>query len=86
MAQPWVLQAAMVVSEMKDRLSPNIAPPMTEPMHRGREKPEALDTATAMGTIKVMVPQEVPIAVDTKQAAMNSTATEVQAGVMDSRK
>ena len=36
-AQPCPLQAAMVVSEMKLRLSPNIAPPMTEPMHSGRE-------------------------------------------------
>ena len=71
---------------MKDRLSPNMAPPMTAPTHRGRGKPETLDTAAAMGVIRVMVPTEVPIAVDTKQAAMNSTATEAQAGVTDSRK
>ena len=86
MAQPWVLQAAIVVSEMKDRLSPNMAPPMTEPMHKGREKPDTSDTATAMGVMRVMVPTEVPMAVDTKQAATNSTAAEAQAGVTDSRK
>ena len=33
----------------------------------------------AMGVIRVMVPVEVPIAVDTKQAATNRTATEAQA-------
>ena len=84
--QPWVLQAAMVVSEIKDRLSPNIAPPMTEPTHRAMEKPDTLDTAAAMGVIRVMVPTEVPMAVDTKQEATNSTAAEAQAGVTDSRK
>ena len=36
-AQPCPLQAAMVVSEMKLRLSPNIAPPMTDAIHSGRE-------------------------------------------------
>ena len=85
-SQPWVEQAAMVVSEMKDRLSPNMAPPMTVPTHRGRDNPDTWDTATAMGVIRVMVPVEVPIAVDTKQAATNRTATEAQAGAMDSRK
>ena len=85
-SQPCVLQAAMVVSEMKLRLSPNMAPPMTEPMQSGREKPETLETATAMGTISVIVPQEVPMAVETKQEATNSTATAVHAGVTESRK
>ena len=33
----WPKQAAMVVSEMKLRLSPNIAPPMTDATHSGRE-------------------------------------------------
>ena len=31
----------MVVSEMNDRLSPNMAPPMTEATHSGRLNPEA---------------------------------------------
>ena len=82
--QPWPWQAAMVVSEMNDRLSPNMAPPMTEPTHRGRLKPEAADTATAMGVMSVMVPTEVPMEMDTKQLTTNSTATENSAGMMDS--
>ena len=35
----------MVVSEMKERLSPNMAPPMTDATQRAREKPEVSDTA-----------------------------------------
>lgn len=35
----------MVVSEMNDRLSPNMAPPMTEATHSGRLNPEAAATA-----------------------------------------
>ena len=83
---PWVEQAAMVVSEIKLRLSPNIAPPMTEAMHSGRSKPESADTATAMGASRVMVPTEVPMAMDTKHATTNSTATASFTGAMDSRK
>ncbi len=84
--QPWPLQAAMVVSEMKERLSPNMAPPTTEPTHRARSKPEAVDTAAAMGVMRVMVPTEVPMAQETKQLMMNSTTTAKRAGKMDSRK
>ena len=86
MAQPWPLQAAMVVSEMKERLSPNMAPPITVPTQRGREKPEAADTATAMGVMRVMVPTEVPMAVDTKALTTKITATAKRAGMMDSKK
>lgn len=58
----------MVVSDIKERLSPNIAPPITEPIQSGRPKPDASDTAAAIGTISVMVPTDVPIAIDTKHA------------------
>ena len=85
-SQPCVLQAAMVVSEMNERLSPNIAPPMTEPMHSARWNPDAFATATAMGTISVIVPQDVPMAVETKHETMNSTATANRAGICASRK
>ena len=85
-SQPCVLQAAMVVSEMNDRLSPNIAPPMTEPMHSGRLKPDVRATAIAMGTISVMVPQEVPMAVETKHETTNRTATANRAGMCASMK
>ena len=76
----------MVVSEMKDRLSPNMAPPTTLPVHSAVSKPDAWATSNAMGMMRVMVPTEVPIAVETKQATTNSTATASFAGVMDKRK
>ena len=74
----------MVVSEMNDRLSPNMAPPITEATHKGRLNPEAADTATAMGVMSVMVPTDVPMESDTKQLTTNSTATEYSAGMTDS--
>ena len=74
----------MVVSEMNDRLSPNIAPPMTEATHRGRLNPEAAETATAMGVISVIVPTDVPMEMDTKQLTTKSTATAYSAGMTDS--
>ena len=70
-----------MVSEMKERLSPNIAPPMTEATQNARSKPDALETAAAIGTRSVIVPTEVPIATDTKHATTNKTATENLAGI-----
>ena len=55
-------------------------------MHRGMGNPEALETATAMGVSRVIVPTLVPIAVDTKQAATNRTATANSAGIRESIK
>ena len=86
MSQPCPLQAAMVVSEMKDRLSPNMAPPTTVPTHRATLYWDAWATSTAMGAIKVMVPTEVPMAVETKQATTNSTATANRGGIRSSIK
>ena len=86
MAQPCPLQAAMVVSEIKERLSTNMAPPITAPTHRGTPKPEAEATLTAMGVMRVMVPTLVPMAVETKQDTTNSTATANRAGIMESMK
>ena len=76
----------MVVSDIKERLSPNIAPPITEPIQSGRPKPDASDTAAAIGTISVMVPTDVPIAIDTKHATTKSTITANLAGISDSMK
>lgn len=83
--QPWPLQAAMVVSEMKERLSPNMAPPMTVAMHRGTEYPEAAATDRAMGVMRVMVPTLVPMARETKQLMTKRTPTASLAGKMDRR-
>ena len=41
---------------------------------------------TAMGTMSVMVPTLVPMAVETKQLTTNSTATENWGGIMESMK
>jgi len=71
---------------MKDRLSPNIAPPTTLPAHSAVSKPEAWATSRAMGVMRVMVPTEVPMAVETKQATTNSTATANRAGIRLSMK
>ena len=59
---------------------------MTAPTQNGRSNPDAADTATAIGVSKVIVPTEVPIATDTKQATTNSTATENRAGISASIK
>ena len=80
-SQPCPLQAAIVVSEIKERLSPNMAPPITEATQNARLNPDAVETAAAIGVRSVMVPTEVPIATDTKQATTNSTATENLAGI-----
>ena len=63
-----------------------MAPPMTEAMHSGREKPEALATETAIGVISVIVPTEVPIERETKQLTRNKTTTENLAGIRDKMK
>ena len=80
------MQAAIVVSDIKERLSPNIAPPITEPTQSARSKPDASDTAAAIGAISVIVPTDVPMAVDTKHATTKSTATANLAGISDSIK
>ena len=59
---------------------------MTEPTQSARSNPEASETAAAIGAINVIVPTEVPIAVDTKHATTNNTATENLAGISESMK
>ena len=76
----------IVVSEINERLSPNIEPPITEPIQSAISNPDALDTDTAIGVINVIVPTDVPMATDTKQATTNNTATENLAGISDNMK
>ena len=75
-----------MVSEINERLSPNMAPPITDATQSGSEKPEASATAAEIGTISAIVPQEVPMAVETKQETAKSTATAKRAGISDSIK
>lgn len=58
---PCVLVAAMVVSEIMDRLSPNIDPPMAAPTTRVVFRPPALASPSAIGVTAVTVPTEVPV-------------------------
>ena len=79
---PWVLVAAIVVSEMNDRLSPKNEPPtIIAVMNAGLETiPEAPPAASssaipaAIGTKATIVPTLVPIDIEMKQEAMNSPA------------
>ena len=59
---------------------------MTVPTQSGREKPQVVDIATAMGVISVIVPTDVPIAVETKQLTTKSTKTANCGGTIESRK
>ena len=83
-SQPCPLQAAIVVSEIKERLSPNIAPPITDATQNASSNPDAAETADAIGTRSVIVPTDVPIATETKQATTNNTATAYLAGIRES--
>ena len=80
-AHPCPLQAAIVVSDMNDRLSPNSAPPTTIATIQGIEQPVCVEMAEAMGVRATIVPTEVPIESEVKQAAKkipagrNSTGT-----------
>ena len=74
-SQPWVRTAAMVVSEIMDRLSPNMAPEATAAMQSTMSKPVAWLMDTAKGARAEMVPVEVPMDRDTKQAIRNRPAT-----------
>ena len=85
-SHPCPLQAAIVVSDMKERLSPNMEPPITDATQSAWEKPDVCETAAAIGVRRVIVPTEVPIAVETKHATTNRTATANRAGMIDSIK
>ena len=74
MEHPCVRVAAMVVSEMNDRLSPKNAPPTTMATIHSVSHPVWAAIAEAMGTRATMVPTDVPTDMDVKQAAMKRPA------------
>ena len=80
-SQPWVRVAAMVVSEIMDKLSPNMAPPTQAPSSRGMLRPLFSATPTTMGTMVVMVPMEVPVAVPMKAEITNTPAVRSWTGI-----
>ena len=65
----------MVVSEIKERLSPNIEPLTTVPTHSAVPNPDPFATATAIGVMRVIVPTEVPMAMETNALTTNNTMT-----------
>jgi hypothetical protein len=54
----------MVVSEIIERLSPNIEPPSKAPEISGNEAPLLSANVTAIGPKATIAPTEVPVAVD----------------------
>ena len=78
----WVLVAAIVVSEMNERLSPKNAPPTIIPVMNGAlanvpdTPPVASSSAipAATGTRATMVPTLVPMDIDMKHEAMKRPA------------
>ena len=79
---PWVLVAAMVVSDMNERLSPKNAPPTIMAVMKGvlertpdapvRASSSAIPAAT--GTRATIVPTLVPMDMEMKHAARKSPA------------
>lgn len=59
----------MVVSDMNDRLSPNMAPLTTTPSIRASGIPVLSAIPTATGAKATIVPTDVPTEMDMKQAA-----------------
>ena len=70
----WDLVAAMVVSEIMERLSPNIAPPTTAATVIGRLKLPFAATPAAIGMTAEIVPMEVPVAVPMNAEMMKRPA------------
>ena len=64
----------MVVSEMKERLSPKNAPPTTIATIHATSQPICAARVVTTGVSATMVPTDVPIDSDTKQLAMNIPA------------
>ena len=81
--QPCDVVAAMVVSEMKDRLSPKKAPPTTTPTYNGRLSPVAVASPAAMGTRATMHPTLVPMAMLTKHVVRNRPGSSMPPGTTD---
>ena len=85
-SHPCVFTAAIVVSEIIDRLSPNIAPHTTAATQIAIENPVCLLIPTAIGASAVIVPTEVPIDTEIKHPIINRPATAKCGGIRESPK
>ena len=83
---PCVLTDAMVVSEIIDKLSPNIAPDTTAPIQIATGKLVSLAIPTAIGAKAVIVPIDVPIDMDIKHPIKNRPTIMYFAGSIDNPK
>ena len=81
MAQSKALVAAMVVSLMKERLSPKKAPPTMMAAMKASENPASCAMPVAMGTRATMVPTLVPTDIEMKQAVKKSPAKSIEPGI-----
>ena len=72
MLHSWVRVAAIVVSEMNDRLSPKKDPPTITATIIGVSRPVLWAMPSATGVSATIVPTEVPTASEMKQPARNS--------------
>ena len=82
-SQPCVRTAAIVVSEIIDRLSPNMAPHTTAPMQMAKGNPVCCETPRAMGASAVIVPIDVPMEREIKHPITNSPGTINWGGITD---
>lgn len=73
--------AAIVVSEIIDKLSPNIDPPTSAPSIIGRFIPADSAKPIAIGPRAVIVPTDDPVAIDKKHAIKNIPAVKNLAGM-----
>ena len=75
------ITAAIVVSDMIDKLSPNIDPLITVAIPIAIGKAPWLLKPTAIGAIVAIVPIEVPIAVEIKAATKNNPINKNSVGI-----
>ena len=77
-----VLDAATVVSEITERLSPNMAPPTTAPARTPGVNGGSPANPAAIGIRAAMVPQLVPKASEIRHATTNTPASMKRAGMI----
>ena len=85
-SHPWVFTAAIVVSEIIDKLSPNMAPHTTAPIHTAIGKCVFSLIPTAIGANAAIVPMDVPIETEMKHPITNNPTTAMLDGRIDSPK
>ena len=78
---PCVWVAMIVVSEMKERLSPKKEPPTMMAVIRATSVPVSVATPAAIGTRAAIVPTLVPMDREMKHAARNRPAKIICAGI-----